>query len=303
METLTKQEIVRAVSDTTGIQRSKVAEVLELMIASIVEAMAAGETVELRGFGSFRTFDSKRRFVRNPNTGEMMELPPGRRVRFSPHGRLKEMVGAQKEEGAEGVPEGEGKGIHEVIKGLYAKLRSNPEDLETLIELSYALMSAGEYDKAEHECRKVLEIDSRSVEACQNLGIIYWRRGEIYKAEEHFKKAVSVNPNDARAHYCLGLLFYKKGLYSKAVSELEESIRLNPDMPEPYFYLGMCYNHYGMYDKAMSFYRDFVERKPGDPRGYWYLGVMYDCKNMKEEASEMYRMAARISFEGRDGSA
>ncbi len=295
MKTLTKGDIVKAVSDMTGFQRSKVVDSLELMISLIIESMAAGETVELRGFGSFRIFDSKRQFVRDPNTGERIELSSRRRVSFSPHSKLKNMVGVQRGKLKDPLKTGK-KGIYEVIDELYSKLISDPKSLETVIQLSYTLMLVGEYDKAELQCKKALELDNRAVEAYQNLGIICWRKGEIYRAEENFKKAVNVNPDDSRGHYCLGLLFYKKGLYSKAISELQESIRLNPDIPDPYFYLGMCYNHYSMYGKALSLYKSFVERRPEDPRGYWYLGVMYDRKNMKEKASEMYSMAARISF-------
>lgn len=45
------------------------------MLASIAEALAAGEKVNLVGFGTFEVRERAARIARNPQTGEPVEVP------------------------------------------------------------------------------------------------------------------------------------------------------------------------------------------------------------------------------------
>jgi integration host factor subunit beta len=48
--------------------------VIDALLATITEALANGEKVDLRGFGSFQVSGKKERLGRNPRTGEMMTI-------------------------------------------------------------------------------------------------------------------------------------------------------------------------------------------------------------------------------------
>jgi len=50
----------------------------------VAEALAHGEKVELRGFGSFEVRQSKPRTVRHPKSGKEIHLPSRPRVIFKP---------------------------------------------------------------------------------------------------------------------------------------------------------------------------------------------------------------------------
>jgi DNA-binding protein HU-beta len=56
----------------------------DALFATIGDALNRGETVELKGFGSFSVIETKARTGRNPRTGKPIAIPPGRRVRFKP---------------------------------------------------------------------------------------------------------------------------------------------------------------------------------------------------------------------------
>jgi integration host factor subunit beta len=72
---MTKAELVAQVAAKTQMTQQQTAEVVDLLLTSIVEALQAGDKVELRGFGSFRRRARRPRQGRNPKTGAAVEVP------------------------------------------------------------------------------------------------------------------------------------------------------------------------------------------------------------------------------------
>jgi integration host factor subunit beta len=60
-----------------------------------VGAIRAGEKVELRGFGSFRTRKRQARAGRNPRTGAQVHVPPKVVPYFKPGKQLREVLGGE----------------------------------------------------------------------------------------------------------------------------------------------------------------------------------------------------------------
>ncbi len=52
--------------------------ILDVILDSMVKALQRGDRIELRRFGSFRTYTRPRRTTRNPQTGLQMEVPERR---------------------------------------------------------------------------------------------------------------------------------------------------------------------------------------------------------------------------------
>ena len=71
---MTKAELVTQVALKTELTKQQTAEVLDLFLQCIIEALQEGDKVELRGFGSFRRRDRRRRQGCNPKTGEPVEV-------------------------------------------------------------------------------------------------------------------------------------------------------------------------------------------------------------------------------------
>ncbi len=79
-----KQDIVQQVVERTGVARSKAEDAVDTIFDRLKQAMAAGERVELRGFGVFNVRPRKTGIGRNPRTGTEVTITPGRAVRFKP---------------------------------------------------------------------------------------------------------------------------------------------------------------------------------------------------------------------------
>ena len=71
---MTKAELVTQVALKTELTKQQSAEVVDLLLECIIEALQAGDKVELRGFGSFRRRDRRPRLGRNPKTGEVVAV-------------------------------------------------------------------------------------------------------------------------------------------------------------------------------------------------------------------------------------
>ena len=71
---MTKANIIREVSDMTGLTKVEIGVVLESVITSIGESLKRGERVDLRGFGSFFVKQRAARDARNPATREIVKL-------------------------------------------------------------------------------------------------------------------------------------------------------------------------------------------------------------------------------------
>ena len=65
---------------------------IEAIIQSIIDALIEGDKVELRGFGSFRPRQRKKRIARNPKSGEIVNVPAKRVPVFKAGKELRMMV-------------------------------------------------------------------------------------------------------------------------------------------------------------------------------------------------------------------
>ncbi len=61
---------------------------VDALFDTLAAALRRGESIEIRGFGTFSVAATKARRGRNPRTGAAVAIPPGRRVRFKPSRRL-----------------------------------------------------------------------------------------------------------------------------------------------------------------------------------------------------------------------
>jgi integration host factor subunit beta len=92
---MTKADIIRILAEQVGLTRREAAEVLSVVLDGVVGAIRAGEKVELRGFGSFRTRKRQARAGRNPRTGAQVHVPPKIVPYFKPGKQLREVLGGR----------------------------------------------------------------------------------------------------------------------------------------------------------------------------------------------------------------
>jgi len=90
---MTKAVLVQKIQEKSSLQTKAQAEsVLNALVSTLIEAMNAGESVTLTGFGSFKVTQRAARKGRNPRTGKEIHIPAGKAVKFTPGKTLKDSV-------------------------------------------------------------------------------------------------------------------------------------------------------------------------------------------------------------------
>ena len=90
---MTKRDFVEKIAKATGLLQQDVTVVVQRLLDTLADEIAAGHTVELRNFGVFEVRQNKARVGRNPKHPERTVLIPARAVvKFSSGKSLKERV-------------------------------------------------------------------------------------------------------------------------------------------------------------------------------------------------------------------
>ena len=99
---MTKADLIDEISRLAEVTRKDSEVIVETIFDSIVRSLRAGDKIEIRGFGSFRTRQRKPRIGRNPKTGDRVEVPAKKIPFFKPSKELKDLVNG--EAAASGTP-------------------------------------------------------------------------------------------------------------------------------------------------------------------------------------------------------
>ena len=72
---MNKTELIAAVAEKAGLSKKDAEKALNATIDTIADTLAAGDKVQLVGFGGFETKKREARMGRNPRTKETIQIP------------------------------------------------------------------------------------------------------------------------------------------------------------------------------------------------------------------------------------
>ncbi|MCY4399407.1 MAG: integration host factor subunit beta [Gemmatimonadetes bacterium] len=91
---MTKADLVEQVADAIGprVTKRECGLAVDTFLDAVKDALARGDRIELRGFGTFKVRNRKARAARNPRTGEAVEVPARDVPVFKPSIQLRNRV-------------------------------------------------------------------------------------------------------------------------------------------------------------------------------------------------------------------
>jgi len=89
---LSKSDIVEVIASKMGLPKTKSEDIVTLVFDTIQDNLQKGEKVSIVSFGTFEVRQSNARMGRNPKTGESIQIPAKRSVKFKAGKGLKETV-------------------------------------------------------------------------------------------------------------------------------------------------------------------------------------------------------------------
>ena len=107
---MTKADLIEEVSRLAELTRKDSEIIVETIFDSVVRSLRAGDKIEIRGFGSFRTRQRKPRVGRNPKTGARVDVPAKKIPYFKPSKELKDVINHAPEAAAAPAAQPDGQG-------------------------------------------------------------------------------------------------------------------------------------------------------------------------------------------------
>ena len=89
---MNKSELIDAIAANSGLNKADAGRALDGFTAAITNALVAGETVSMVGFGTFSVKHRAARVGRNPRTGETIQIKASNNPSFKAGKALKDAV-------------------------------------------------------------------------------------------------------------------------------------------------------------------------------------------------------------------
>ncbi len=93
---MNKSELIEALAEKTNMPIREAGSITNALIDTMSEALAKGESIEIRGFGSFVVKEYGSYTGRNPKTGEKIKVTPKKLPFFKVGKDLREQVNTPK---------------------------------------------------------------------------------------------------------------------------------------------------------------------------------------------------------------
>lgn len=92
---MNKSDLIELVATKTNVTKKRAEDVVNMIFDSMIQAMARGDRIEIRGLGSFVVKEYGAYTGRNPRTGESIQVKPKKLPFFKVGKELKERVDQQ----------------------------------------------------------------------------------------------------------------------------------------------------------------------------------------------------------------
>jgi len=132
------------------------------------------------------------------------------------------------------------------------KALAEKEDPDVFNNLAVAYIGTEEYDKAEKNLKRVLELEPENPGVHKNLAALYRKMKLDDKACYHFEKYIDLQPNDLDTLQTYALYLAKLSRWKEAADFLTKLTKEVTDVAPIYFLLAQAQVQNGQPDKAMD---------------------------------------------------
>ncbi len=183
-------------------------------------------------------------------------------------------------------------------------VRAEPDAIHRIREkfiddVSYArgaweFLKSNDYEGAERQARKALELNPKNADALHHLGLALFGRGRYDEAIQCLSDAVKIKPNEAEMYIQLGVVLLAKGKLDDAVRQLQKSLEIAPNSGEAHFNLGVAMFRKGDRPKAIEHWQRAAQLRPEDHEAHFNLAQAFEQERRIDQAIEQYRLVVQV---------
>ena len=145
-----------------------------------------------------------------------------------------------------------------------AAVKRNPKDASAHMYLAWTHQQNKDYDKAEEEYKKALELSDSLDDARYQLGMVLVLQNKIPQAIAEFEFLVEKNQNNALSWYQLGIIRYDQEKYKEALVDFKNALRVEPTWANIHREIGKTYEAIGENEQAIEEYKAALQFLPDD---------------------------------------
>jgi tetratricopeptide (TPR) repeat protein len=136
------------------------------------------------------------------------------------------------------------------------------DDPDALIALGIAYGTAGRTQDAMSTFKRILDVDSTSGLAYQNIAALQLSAGDERGAEASLRHALALDPKLPGAYTTLGVVLSKTGRKAEAIANWKQALSLDPTEYDALYNLTVVLAATGQVDEARSYGQRYVDSAP-----------------------------------------
>jgi tetratricopeptide (TPR) repeat protein len=187
--------------------------------------------------------------------------------------------------------------LSEAINLTSQAIAANPAISYFHAQLGTMLLGREEWEPAMASLHKSLELDERSAETHNDLGIALNKLGRKEEAERHFRCALAIAPDLPQAHYNLALKLLDENNLSGAEAHLSRVLEVAPGHVDSLLFLGDICRRGRRYDQAKRHLQAILDVDPLNVKARMGLGACHYEQGDYIQASMLYSEVLQQNLE------
>jgi len=115
------------------------------------------------------------------------------------------------------------------INSLEEKVKNNPADKVSLLELAHVLNDSGFKDRAIEKYKQYLQIDPNNADVLVDMGVCFFDLGKYNDAANYMKQALKYQPRHQIAYLNLGIVNLTAGKHDEALNWWKQAVEIDPN--------------------------------------------------------------------------
>ncbi len=186
------------------------------------------------------------------------------------------------------------------IARLQAIVKQQPTLAAAHFALAQAYLVQEQYNQAEGEFKKGLELQPQNADGRFSLGITLLNERRSEEARAAFTQMLAQDAGSGGAHYGLGLVLADGEKYQAAIDEFKTAAASGAPITGLYYEMGSAYAKLKMYDEAIGAYSKERDKNGDQPDVETGLADAYQAKGMTQQAQDARNRAAQLNGGDRD---
>lgn len=165
------------------------------------------------------------------------------------------------------------------IPRLQAKLKANPNDQQTMVELAGQLLQINRPDVAAQLTQHLIQLGNKTAQVYYLDGYAQQALGNINGAVADLEQASNLDPTNLGVLAQLADLYLRTNRANDAERIAKRAVTFNKDSAAAYEALAQVYAQEQHFDDARAQYEEAIKRDPKDTRALYQIAATYAQQN------------------------